>query len=231
MENSEFAGSTSSAGIVTELNSEKKLHSQKSISLARVVDMDVDAYQTSDNNQSGFRWKRVLNPTGPQPRPRHGHRAINIKELMVVFGGGNEGIVDELHVYNTGKPLSTTTSPLIGIYRVFNLYNLLFAVTNQWYVPVLKGDVPNGCAAYGFVVEGTRMFVFGGMIEYGKYSNELYELQATKWEWRKMYPESPDNGLSPCPRLGHSFTMVGEKIFLFGGLANESEDPKNNIPK
>lgn len=104
-------------------------------------------------------------------------------------------------------------------------------MTNQWYVPVLKGDVPNGCAAYGFVVEGTRMFVFGGMIEYGKYSNELYELQATKWEWRKMYPESPDNGTSPCPRLGHSFTMVGEKIFLFGGLANESDDPKNNIPK
>jgi len=85
---------------------------------------------------------------------------------------------------------------------------------------VLKGDVPNGCAAYGFVVEGTRMFVFGGMIEYGKYSNELYELQATKWEWRKMYPESPDSGLSPCPRLGHSFTMVGEKIFLFGGLCS-----------
>ncbi|KAL7727635.1 hypothetical protein ACLKA6_014976 [Drosophila palustris] len=173
--------------------------------------MDVDEYQSESqahnlaNNQSGFRWKRVLNPTGPQPRPRHGHRAINIKELMVVFGGGNEGIVDELHVYNT--------------------------VSNQWYVPVLKGDVPNGCAAYGFVVEGTRMFVFGGMIEYGKYSNELYELQATKWEWRKMYPESPDNGLPPCPRLGHSFTMVGEKIFLFGGLANESDDPKNNIPK
>lgn len=46
---------------------------------------------------------RVLNPTGPQPRPRHGHRAVSIKDLMVVFGGGNEGIVDELHVYNTGN--------------------------------------------------------------------------------------------------------------------------------
>ncbi|XP_044316503.1 host cell factor isoform X2 [Drosophila rhopaloa] len=169
------------------------------------MDIEDNVDRHAANNLSGFRWKRVLNPTGPQPRPRHGHRAINIKELMVVFGGGNEGIVDELHVYNT--------------------------VTNQWYVPVLKGDVPNGCAAYGFVVEGTRMFVFGGMIEYGKYSNELYELQATKWEWRKMYPESPDSGLPPCPRLGHSFTMVGEKIFLFGGLANESDDPKNNIPK
>ena len=50
-----------------------------------------------------LKWKRIINPTGPQPRPRHGHRAVAIKDLMVVFGGGNEGIVDELHVYNTGK--------------------------------------------------------------------------------------------------------------------------------
>jgi len=50
-----------------------------------------------------LKWKRVANPTGPQPRPRHGHRAVSIKDLMVVFGGGNEGIVDELHVYNTGQ--------------------------------------------------------------------------------------------------------------------------------
>ncbi|KAL9910052.1 LOW QUALITY PROTEIN: host cell factor [Glossina fuscipes fuscipes] len=155
--------------------------------------------------QQRFRWKRVLTPSGPQPRPRHGHRAVNIKELMVVFGGGNEGIVDELHVYNS--------------------------ISNQWYVPVMKGDVPPGCAAYGFVCESTRLFVFGGMIEYGKYSNELYELQATKWEWRKMYPDPPDNDLPPCPRLGHSFTLVGDRVFLFGGLANESDDPKNNIPK
>ena len=50
-----------------------------------------------------MKWKRVTNSTGPVPRPRHGHRAVAIRELMVVFGGGNEGIVDELHVYNTGN--------------------------------------------------------------------------------------------------------------------------------
>lgn len=49
-----------------------------------------------------IKWKKVVGSTGPQPRPRHGHRSVAIKELMVVFGGGNEGIVDELHVYNTG---------------------------------------------------------------------------------------------------------------------------------
>ena len=30
---------------------------------------------------------------------------------------------------------------------------------------------------------------------------------------------------------GHSFTLLGNKGYLFGGLANDSEDPKNNIPR
>ncbi|KAG8003076.1 Host cell factor 1 [Nibea albiflora] len=131
------------------------------------------------------RWKRVLGWTGPVPRPRHGHRAVTIKELMVVFGGGNEGIVDELHVYNTA--------------------------TNQWFIPAVRGEVPPGCAAYGFVCDGTRLLVFGGMVEYGKYSSDLYELQASRWEWKRL------KGPSSC--------------YLFGGLANDSEDPKNNIPR
>ncbi|XP_015439620.1 PREDICTED: host cell factor 1 isoform X2 [Dufourea novaeangliae] len=154
---------------------------------------------------SMLKWKRITNTTGPQPRPRHGHRAVAIKDLMVVFGGGNEGIVDELHVYNTA--------------------------TNQWFVPSTKGDIPPGCAAYGFVVDGTRILVFGGMVEYGKYSNELYELQASRWEWKRLRPKPPKVGHPPCPRLGHSFTLIRNKVFLFGGLANDSDDPKNNIPR
>ncbi|XP_071333616.1 host cell factor 1b isoform X2 [Trachinotus anak] len=151
------------------------------------------------------RWKRVVGWTGPVPRPRHGHRAVAIKELMVVFGGGNEGIVDELHVYNTA--------------------------TNQWFIPAVRGDVPPGCAAYGFVCDGTRLLVFGGMVEYGKYSNDLYELQASRWEWKHLKAKAPKNGPPPCPRLGHSFSLIGSCCYLFGGLANDSEDPKNNIPR
>ena len=95
----------------------------------------------------------------------------------------------------------------------------------------MKGDIPPGCAAFGFVVDGTRILVFGGMVEYGKYSSDLYELQASRWEWKKLRPKNPKNGPPPCPRLGHSFTIIGNKVFLFGGLANDSEDPKNNIPR
>ncbi|XP_061640963.1 host cell factor 1a isoform X4 [Phyllopteryx taeniolatus] len=69
------------------------------------------------------------------------------------------------------------------------------------------------------------------MVEYGKYSNDLYELQASRWEWKKLKAKNPKNGPPPCPRLGHSFSLVGNKCYLFGGLANDSEDPKNNIPR
>ena len=63
------------------------------------------------------RWKRVVGWSGPVPRPRHGHRAVAIKELIVVFGGGNEGIVDELHVYNTGGGLGGVWGFLRGFLR------------------------------------------------------------------------------------------------------------------
>lgn len=147
----------------------------------------------------------MAHTTGPTPKPRHGHRAVSIKDLMIVFGGGNEGIVDELHVLNT--------------------------CTNQWFMPEVKGDVPPGCAAYGFASDGSRLLVFGGMIEYGRYSNDLYELQTANWEWRHVRPKAPKNDAPPCPRLGHSFTMIGSQVFLFGGLANDSDDPKDNIPR
>jgi hypothetical protein len=160
------------------------------------------------NNSVGptqLKWCKVAHTTGPAPKPRHGHRAVSIKDLMIIFGGGNEGIVDELHVLNTS--------------------------TNQWFMPDVKGDVPPGCAAYGFACDGTRLLVFGGMIEYGRYSNDLYELQSANWEWRHVRPKAPKNDVAPCPRLGHSFTMIGSQVFLFGGLANDSDDPKDNIPR
>ena len=52
-----------------------------------------------------LRWKKITTTTGPAPKPRHGHKAVAIKELVILFGGGNDGIVDELHVLNTGREL------------------------------------------------------------------------------------------------------------------------------
>lgn len=57
----------------------------------------------NEDNNILLQWKRINNQAGPMPRPRHGHRAVAIKDLIVIFGGGNEGIVNELSVYNTLK--------------------------------------------------------------------------------------------------------------------------------
>ncbi|CAL1568706.1 unnamed protein product [Knipowitschia caucasica] len=150
-------------------------------------------------------WRKVPSVSGVIPRSRHGHRAVSIRELIVVFGGGNEGIAEDLHVYNT--------------------------VSKQWFLPAVRGDIPPGCAAHGFVCDGARILVFGGMVEFGKYSNSLYELQASRWLWKKLKPRAPKTGFPPCARIGHSFTLAGNKCYLFGGLANDSEDPNGNIPR
>ena len=120
-------------------------------------------------------------------------------------------------------------NPNLYCFVFFFHFQFFFLASNQWFVPPVKGDIPPGCAAYGFVVDGTRILVFGGMVEYGKYSNELYELQASRWEWRRLKARAPDNAAAPCPRLGHSFTIHGNRVFLFGGLANDSEDPTKRI--
>lgn len=148
-------------------------------------------------------WKKVQSFTGRIPWPRHGHRAAAIRELIIVFGGGNEGIAEDLHVYNT--------------------------VSKQWFLPAVRGDIPPGCAAHGFACEGTRILVFGGMLEFGKYSNSVYELQASRWLWKRLKPRPPRNALPPCPRIGHSFTLFGNKCYMFGGLANISEHPNRNV--
>ncbi|RXM29922.1 Host cell factor 2 [Acipenser ruthenus] len=55
--------------------------------------------------------------------------------------------------------------------------------------------------------------------------------QASRWLWKKLKPKPPRNGVPPCPRLGHSFTLFGNKCYLFGGLANDSDDPNSNVPR
>lgn len=113
-----------------------------------------------------------------------------------------------------------------------NLYwfvsSFFFLANNQWFVPAVRGDIPPGCAAYGFICDGTRILVFGGMVEYGKYSNELYELQASRWEWKRLKPKPPKNGQPPCPRLGVSVVFFSPFLFLYFKLLHFPSIYKGN---
>lgn len=80
----------------------------------------------------------------------------------------------------------------------------------------------SACVCNGFCYD-----LFNCLICY----EHCFSQQASRWEWKKLKAKNPKNGPPPCPRLGHSFSLVGNKCYLFGGLANDSEDPKNNIPR
>ena len=144
-------------------------------------------------------WKRLDAASGPHPKPRHGHRAVAIKDLIIIFGGGNEGIVEDLNVYNCGMTYGSE------IRSTFASASLL--ATNQWFQPSSKGDVPTGCAAFGFATDGSKIIVFGGMVEYGKYSADLWELNPIAWQWRKLKPRPPRTVPLPCARLGKQRTI------------------------
>ncbi|KRX74308.1 Host cell factor 1 [Trichinella sp. T6] len=150
------------------------------------------------------RWKKILNILGPIPRARHGHRAIALDDMIVIFGGGNDGIVDDLYVY--------------------------FPEKNEWFKPTCCGDIPPGCAAFGMTTDKQKIFVYGGMVEMGHYSSDFYELDISTWEWRRILPCLSVNCPPPPPRLGHSFTFVKNLIYLFGGLTNGSVDNRHGIP-
>ena len=53
------------------------------------------------------------------------------------------------------------------------LLTCILSATNQWFAPTVRGEKPSGTAAFGFICDGVRLLIFGGMVEYGRYSNEV----------------------------------------------------------
>lgn len=160
-----------------------------------------DNFKTAQKAKMTEKWAR-LGDMGTSYRARHGLRAVALKNSMIlIYGGGNAGIINELHLYNP--------------------------VNNQYNIPKVKGQVPSGTAAFGMATDGLKVYIFGGMAEYRVYTNDLFQLDTTNWLWSKI----DQRGEVPTPRLGHSFTFVDDnRIFLFGGLEKISSSSGNNIP-
>ena len=93
--------------------------------------------------------------------------------------------------------------------------SLFFKATNQWFQPLVKGDIPTGCAAFGFATDGLRIVVFGGMVEYGKYSADLWELNPLTWQWKKIKARPPRTSPLPCARLGRFFLFYSSFYSIF----------------
>jgi len=94
-----------------------------------------------------MKWKEVF-PNGCDIIYRHGHRAVVVGDCIYFYGGGNWKICKQFNGYNVKKNLS--------------------------FLPLFTGKVCPGVASFGMVINDDRVIIFGGMGEFGLYTNDLF---------------------------------------------------------
>ncbi|KAL3630094.1 G protein alpha subunit [Castilleja foliolosa] len=183
--------------------------------------------------------------TGPLPRPRSGHTAVNIGKSKIVFFGG---LVDKKFIND------------VTVYDIDN---------SMWFQPECTGGGSDGRvgprprAFHISVAIDCHMFIFGGRSG-GNRLGDFWVLDTDIWQWSELtsfgdLPSSRDfaaasavgnskivmyggwdgkkwlsdvyvldtislewtelsvSGTIPPPRCGHSVTMIEKRLLMYGG--------------
>ena len=98
--------------------------------------------------------------------------------------------------------------------RTNDLWTYSFA-QNTWTLLKPKGLLPKARASHSAVIRGNTMIIFGGCDLDNEKLNDLwiYDLLSNTWQEIQTDPVN-----SPLPRSGHSASMAGERMMVFGGI-------------
>mmetsp|Transcript_3978 Transcript_3978/g.11502 ORF Transcript_3978/g.11502 Transcript_3978/m.11502 type:complete len:812 (+) Transcript_3978:116-2551(+) len=150
-----------------------------------------------------FQWSQA-NVQGPEPAPRGGHSGTLIGSELFIYGGA---------------------SPLQTFGDVFKL-DLIKREWAQGYT-IGSARVPGKRTGHAATSDGRgHLFVFGGYSGQGSLLNDLWMLRAvegarkshTRGVFEASWVKLPAFGNVPSPRSGHSLTLYGRKLLLFGGV-------------
>jgi len=81
-----------------------------------------------------------------------------------------------------------------------------------------SGVQPSAREGHAAVEVGNKIFVFGGCVQGIRCFNDVHIFDTDSLEWT----QEPFTGDAPEPRGGHSATLVGTDIFIFGGASSET---------
>jgi host cell factor len=84
---------------------------------------------------------------------------------------------------------------------------------NRWTRPTISGLPPAPRYGHSAILAGSNVIIFGGRGEKGVHFRDLHALDSLKMAWLN----GPEGGAAPSGRLDHSATLVGNKMFVFGG--------------
>lgn len=136
----------------------------------------------------------MLDSNGPSPIGFH--KALKYGEKLIIYGGhDNKRVSDSYHTYST--------------------------LRNQW--TRYKFQKPLVREMYSVVYRrfSSRIYIFGGLYasqddEAEIHYDDLHVLFLNYMQFKRLKTKSP-----PCGRYGHSATLVGWEMYVFGGCRSE----------
>uniref|UniRef100_A0A5S6QUW7 Kelch domain-containing protein 3 n=1 Tax=Trichuris muris TaxID=70415 RepID=A0A5S6QUW7_TRIMR len=161
-----------------------------------VKPMDVYVFDTCT-----YRWRCLPLPSSTHeqfyitPYQRYGHTAIAYKDMCYIWGGRNDinGACSVLYQFD----------PRSGLWRQVGT----------------KGDTAPSRDGHGACVYHDQMVIFGGFEEgFQRFSNDTYALDFRNNCWRQLHPQN----VPPQWRDFHSTTIIGDRMYVFGGRSDES---------
>ena len=150
-------------------------------------------------------------PDGRQnvPEDREGHTASVVGKQIFIFGGtwtdedDNTIYMNDLHILDTTQL--------------------------RWRRPSTSGVAPIEREGHTAAPVGTRVFIFGGTWvddeETSIYLNDLFVLDVESMAWA----QTETTGTPPMQREGHTASVVGTQMVVFGGAGLDHEQHSVNL--
>lgn len=85
----------------------------------------------------------------------------------------------------------------------------------NWSQPKISGKGPSGRAGHRVCKYGHNLVVWGGA-DIERIFSDLFVLDTESLCWHQLN-NCPFPEMMPTPRVGHSATIIGSEIFIFGG--------------
>lgn len=84
---------------------------------------------------------------------------------------------------------------------------------NTWFQPRCRGTAPEARYGHSAALVGPRIVYFGGKGGKGQNFRDLHALDTSTLTWY----QGPSSGGAPSARHGHTATLQGTRLFVFGG--------------
>lgn len=97
--------------------------------------------------------------------------------------------------------------------QMFNDLFIFDISTNSWTMPAISGDAPNArtCHAAVKINENSFLIIGGGDLQYVYNDIRMFSIDRNTWSTMRLA------GSHLSKRAGHSASLVGQKILVFGG--------------